>query len=223
MKICGLDVSMNSPGKCIFDLDDETFDIKTVNFSGFNPTNKRCIKHGNVHIDCVGTKYTSNNIIERINIALEILSKDTEDVKFIAMEGYSFSSAKSNSLFQIGEFTGALKKHFYDKGKGIMIYPPSVIKSFATGSGSAEKNLMKAYFEKDYPHFYPEIINTLPDFESPQSDLIDAFHIAMVLRYHIMFEAKKQVPEEILYKLSKKSSKKVSSILETEMIKKKSN
>jgi Holliday junction resolvasome RuvABC endonuclease subunit len=177
----------------------------------------------NVDIECVGTKYTSNNIIERINVALGILSKDMDDVKFIAMEGYSFSSAKSNSLFQIGEFTGALKKHFYDQGKGIMIYPPSVIKSFATGNGSAEKNLMKAFFISDYPELYPEIINTLPEFESPQSDLIDAFHIAMVLRYHIMFESKKPIPEEFLLKLSKKSSKKVSSILETTMLKKKSN
>lgn len=221
MKIAGIDASMNSSGLCILTLDDTTFDIQKINFYGYNKTKKRCIQEGNVNIQCVGTKYTSLSMFERQDIAYNILNMDMEDVKFVAIEGYSFGSTLSNSTFQIGEFIGGMKKMFYDNGKGIMIYPPSVVKYYATEKGNAQKNHMKIAFLEKYPQYYPHQIDPLPEFEDPASDLIDAFWIVMILRSHMMYERNLPLSEDITDALQHKSSKKVNSILETEMFKKK--
>lgn len=221
MKIAGFDASMNSTGKCIITMHDETFDILEIDFYGYNKTKKRCVEEGNVHIKCVGTQYTQMSMFERQDIAYNILNIDMDDVKFAAIEGYSFGSTLSNSTFQIGEFIGGLKKMLYDQGKGIVIYPPSVVKYYATEKGNAQKNHMKMAFLQRYPQYYPQQIEHLPPFEDPQADLIDAFWIAMILRSHIMYEAKVNLENEITEALEHKSSKKVESILETEMFKKK--
>jgi Holliday junction resolvasome RuvABC endonuclease subunit len=221
MKIAGIDLSINSPGKCIMDLDDNTLDIRSIKFYGFNTIKKRCLKQDNVEIDHVGSDYVKKNMFERQDLAYKILMKDMEEVKFAAMEGYSYSSAKSNSLFQIGEFSGGFKKIIYDMHKGLVIYAPSVVKLFSTGMGNAQKNNMKQAFVSQYPQYYPPCIEGLPQFDSPASDIVDAFWITTILRYHIAFEKNPElVPGDIMLKLSKKSSKKVSSILETKMFKK---
>ena len=166
MKICGIDPSMNSSGKCIMDLDPKDFSIKSIKFYGYNSVKIRCINEGNVKLTSVGTKYTKANMFDRQNIAYQIINEDMEDVKHVAFEGYAFGATKTNSIFQIGEFVGGMKKMFYDAGKGIMIYPPSVVKRFATGSGSADKTQMSAMFKEEYPNLYPEQFNLLPQTEA---------------------------------------------------------
>ncbi len=220
MKICGLDLSINSPGKCILDLDDNTLKIKSVNFYGFFMKKKWCLTEDNVEIVCIGTNFTKLNIFDRINKALEILDKDMEGVKFIACEGYAFDSV-SGSVFQNAEVAGSLKKHFYDQGKGIVVYPPSVIKKFFSGNGRAGKNLMEGAFKQRYPEYYPQCIDKLIKYESPKDDMIDAFALAEVLRCHISFEKDPSLlSENIIKDLMSKSTKKSGCILDTKMVKK---
>lgn len=222
MKIAGFDISINSPGKVIFDLNEEDFCIKSLKYYGFNTIKKRCLNQDNVNIVHVGSDYVKKNIFERQDTAYEILMRDMEEVKFVAMEGYSYSSGSSNSLFQIGEYSGGIKKLIYDAGKTIILYSPSTVKKFATGSGAAQKINMKQSMVSNYSQYYPICLETLPQYESPQADLIDAFFLAEVLRNHLLFEKNPNLlSPEILLALQSKSSKKTGSILETQSFKKK--
>ena len=188
MKIAGIDPSMNSTGKCIMDLDDETFDIKSIMFYGYHTTKVRSISGERLRIDHIGTKFTSYNMFERQDLAYNILATDMEDVRHIAFEGYAFGKTGTSSLIQLGEFNGGMKKFFYDQGKGIIIYPPTTIKHFATGSGAADKVGMVESFKKLYPCLYPESFNQLPQYDSPHSDLCDAFWICEILRNQLKYD-----------------------------------
>lgn len=221
MRICGLDLSINSSGKCIMDLDDN-LDIVNFKLYGYNKTKKYAMETEHISMKCLGSKYTELNFFERQSIAYDILLTDMDDVTFVGIEGYSFGSTKSNTLFQIGEFSGGIKKILYDMGKGILIYPPSVIKYYATENGNADKVKMKmGMMSEKYNRFYPEEMNIFKDFESPQSDLIDAFFICEILRNHMKYEKGLLTDDYVKYLLERKSTKKVNSIIETEMFLKK--
>lgn len=222
MKICGIDPSMNSSGKCIMELDDNTYDVLSVKFHGYCDTNKWCITGTNFEVFRVGTKYTKMNMFDRQNIAYDIILKDMEDIKFIAFEGYAFDVQQSNKIFQLGEFIGGIKKLFYDRNKGIIIYPPKVVKRFATGNGNADKCMMRKMFQEEFPQWYPEEFNTFIQDESPHSDLCDAFWIAETLRNHIKYEnlGIKSLDEGTVALLEWKADKKSHSIIETLMVKK---
>jgi Holliday junction resolvasome RuvABC endonuclease subunit len=221
MKICGIDPSINSSGKCIMELDDN-YNIIGVKLYGYNKTNKRCISGENFIVDRLGTKYDKLNMFERQDIAYEILNKDMEDVKHIAFEGYAFGKSGSRALIQLGEFIGGMKKMFYDQGKGIIIYPPKVVKRFATGNGNADKIMMSNMFKEEFPQFYPEGFSLFPQNQDPHSDMCDAFWIAETLRNHLIYDilGEEHLDEGTVALLEEKSSKKVSSIVETELLKK---
>jgi Holliday junction resolvasome RuvABC endonuclease subunit len=213
MQICGMDLSINSPGKVILNLDNSTFDVKSVSFFGYNQIKKRTLTQCNIKIAHIDKHFQILNMCERVNIATNILNESMEEVSIIAIEGYSYGS--EGRLFEIGEFTGGVKQFFYNQGKRIICYPPNCIKQFATGSGGADKIKMKLAFKNRFPTLYPIAIDNLPDFESPQSDLIDAFFIAMLLRFHIMYEKGLTLDQDILLALIHKSKIKSKSIAET--------
>jgi Holliday junction resolvasome RuvABC endonuclease subunit len=225
MKIAGIDPSMNSTGKCIMELDDENFSIKSISFYGYHTTKVRSISGGNVCIDHIGTKFTSLNMFERQELAYDILSKGMEDVKHIAFEGYAFGKKGTSSIIQLAEFNGGMKKFFYDQGKGLVIYPPTTIKHFATGSGAADKIAMVESFKKIYPELYPPIFNEFPQYESPHADLCDAFWICETLRNHLMYDVlgSERVEKKVAGLLEYKASKKSSCIVESTLFIKKKN
>jgi Holliday junction resolvasome RuvABC endonuclease subunit len=221
MKICGIDPSINSTGKCIMELDDG-YNIVSVKFYGYNMVRKRCLESDDVHMDCLGTKYNKLCMFDRQDIAYAFLKRDMEDVTHIAFEGYAFGKSGTSSLLQLGEFIGGMKKMFYDMGKGIIIYPPRVVKHFATGSGNADKSQMSLAFKSDFPQFYPEIFAQFPQNEDPHSDLCDAFWIAETLRNHLIYDimGPQYMEEGTVALLESKSTKKSQSIVETELVKK---
>lgn len=221
MKICGIDPSINSTGKCIMELNKD-FSIKSVKFYGYNKVKKRCIQTDVLHIDYVGNKYVKLVMFDRQDIAYSFLDRDMEDVEHIAFEGYAFGkSGGTSSLFQLGEFIGGMKKRYYDQGKGIIIYPPRVVKRFATGSGNADKSQMCGSFKSEYPSLYPEVFNELPQFGDPHADLCDAFWIAETLRNHLIYDVlgTDRMDEGTVALLEYKSTKKSQSIVETELVK----
>lgn len=223
MKICGIDPSMNSTGKCILELDDTTYHIISATFYGYNITKNRCFtRSGNVEVLHVGTKYTKENIFDRQNIVYEYLKKDMEDVNHVAFEGYAFGAGSTRSIFQLGEFIGGMKKMYYDMGKGIIIYPPTAVKMFATGRGTADKSQMCSAFKNEYPEFYPAEFEIMKQYEDPHSDLCDAFWIAETLRNHLVYDILGPDKMDIgtVALLESKSTKKSHSIIETQLVKK---
>jgi len=218
MKIAGIDPSMNSSGKCIMDLD-ENYKINSIHYYGYHTTKIRSISGERVEIAHIGNKYSSLNMFDRQNLAYDILNKDMEDVKHVALEGYAFGKTGSSSLIQLGEFGGGLRKFFYDQGKGVIFYPPTTVKHFATGSGAADKIRMAESIKQLYPECYPSIFESFHQYESPHSDLCDAFWICEVLRNHLIYDVfgSDALEEHIRLLLEFKSVKKSSSIIETKL------
>ena len=189
MKIAGIDPSMNSSGKVIMDLDDETFDVKDIQFYGYQDKLNAVLETEHFHIMCIGTDYDKIPMLARQDRALAILERDMADVKYISFEDYAYEKANegnSNSIFQIGEFCGIYRRHFYLQGKGIITYGIGQIKHFATGNGDAKKVAMCESMRELFPQFYyPEFDSFPKQYESPHSDLCDAFWMCEILRNHI--------------------------------------
>ena len=213
MKICGIDPSINSSGKVIMDLDDKTFDIKTVDYYGYSSHLCDLHEEEHIHIYPLGTDYTKQAMAVRMDRAFTVLDIDMEDVKYIAFEDYAYEEANkqgSNSIFQIGEFCGGVRYHFYKMGKGIITYGIPQIKHFATGSGGAQKPAMCQSVKDHYPQFYYPYLDTLtPQYESPHSDLCDSFWMCVILRNHIKYDilGPDSIPDETLGMLLYTSAK----------------
>ena len=74
-----------------------------------------------------------------VHIKLAIAAK-LSGVKGAALEGYSYNS--TGRVFELGEIGGVLKALLYESGISYVSVPPTVLKMFATGSGSASKDQM---------------------------------------------------------------------------------
>lgn len=204
MKIAGIDPSIHSSGKVIMDLDDENFDIRSVDFYGYQPVIKAAVDIPHLKITCSGTDYDHIPMSARFERAFTILDIDMEDVKYVSFEDYAYDEANqegSNSIFQIGEFCGGARYHFYMQGKGIITYGIPQIKHFATGKGNAKKPAMCEAVREFFPDYYLPYFDTFPkQYESPHSDLCDAFWICEILRNHIKYSilGPESLPEDIL-------------------------
>lgn len=224
MKICGIDPSINSSGKCIMTLHDTDYSIQDVAFYGYNMTKNRCFTEGNVDVFHVGTKFNKMNMFDRQNLVYDFMKKDMDDVRLVAFEGYAFGKSKqgSGSLIQMGEFIGGLKKLFYDMGMGLVLYPPIVVKRFATGNTKADKIHMRQAFQTEYPQFYPAQFNKFEiQDDTPHSDMVDAFWMAETLRCHLIYDVlgSDALNSGVVALLEYKATKKSHSIIETEFFK----
>jgi hypothetical protein len=133
------------------------------------------------------------------------------DVKYVAFEGYAYSKAKtgpnksqnSRGIFQLAEMVGSIKRSCYEAGIGVMIYPPTSLKKFATNDGNADKIKMWKYFKELYPTFYHPYLENIIDWENPCSDLVDAFWLCEALRNHLIYEilGKDRLPADRIYGL----------------------
>jgi Holliday junction resolvasome RuvABC endonuclease subunit len=204
------------------DLDDDTYQIKSLKFYGYDKAKIREFMGEQVFVHHLGSKYTNKIMYERQDIAYDIVKKDMEDVVHIAFENYAFGKQGTRSLVQLGEFIGGMKKLFYDMGKGIVLYPPKTVKKFATGNGNADKVLMCDVFQKTCPHLYPEEFSQFKNYESPLADMVDAFWIAETLRNHLIYDilGTEALEAGIVGLLESKSTKKTDSIVETPLVRK---
>jgi Holliday junction resolvasome RuvABC endonuclease subunit len=224
MKICGIDPSINSTGKCILELNDDDYNIIGVTFYGYNKVKKHCFpRSSSVEVFHVGTQYTNMNMFDRQNIVYDYMIKDMEDVSHVSFEGYAFGAGSTRAIFQLGEFIGGMKKLYYDMGKGIIIYPPRAVKRFATGNGNADKSQMCNAFKVEYPQFYPKEFELMKQYSDPHGDLCDAFWIAETLRNHLIYDVlgPDHMDEGTVALLESKSTKKSHSIVETELVRRK--
>ena len=64
----------------------------------------------------------------------------TSDVKFAALEGYSYDSV--GRVFELGEIGGVIKVMLVELGIDFVVVPPVLLKKFATGSTYASKEAM---------------------------------------------------------------------------------
>lgn len=225
MKICGIDPSIKSTGKVIMELDDETLDVKSIQFYGYTSTKIYAITDGNVQIEHVGTDYADKSLQERQRIAYDIIMRDMDEVSYVGIEDFAYSKANggaSGQMVQIAEFCGGLRYLLYMKGIGLMDYGIQQIKRYATGSGTADKVGMCSSFKELFPELYPEqAFSKLKQYESPMADLCDAFWMCEILRMHLKLDkfGPEALPEVQLALLTTTVTRGAMSLSDTPLVK----
>ena len=123
MNVLGIDPSLTATGYAVF------IDSKLRESGVIKPN-----KNGTVE--------------ERIEHIRDAIQRKIEHYKLktAVIEGYSYGS-KGRATFTSGELGGVLRNYFHRNNIELTVYPPTVIKLFATGKGTAKKELMimKAY------------------------------------------------------------------------------
>lgn len=188
MIIFGGDISINGTGIVKLFLDDE-FNIVDKDYLSF--TSKKYIhENSNGKILYYDTEQFPNYIEKNKWFHKHIIDfvKGTE---YGAIENYAF--AAPGKTFHIGEFTGLLKYFMYEMGIKLRLYAPTTIKKFASSYGGSGKTLVvdaydslliKQKFDLDYllkPKNEKKKTKTDLRYESPRSDIIDAYWLSQCL------------------------------------------
>lgn len=93
----------------------------------------------------------------------------------INLEGYSFGS--KGQVYNIGENAGILKWKLSSLKYKYFITPPTVVKKFATGKGTANKYLMHESFVVDTSLNLCDTLSVKDPDKSPCSDIVDSYFI----------------------------------------------
>jgi len=100
---------------------------------------------------------------------------DKYKVQEVYLEGYALGAR--GMVFSIAENTAILKQKLFERQIPVSIFPPTVIKKYATGAGNAKKEKMKKAFEDKYNYHLNELVEISHYTEAPYTDVIDAFWI----------------------------------------------
>ncbi len=192
MIIAGVDASINSTGVVLLELHDHNYDSFRVDYLGFTQVKK----HESINI----LHYSKKDFKTYMEQNLWMRSKIMEfckDAEYIAIEDYAY--AASGKVFHIAEFSGLLKHRMYASKKNIRLYDPLTIKMFATTKGSADKIRMVDEFDTNTSWQTKPDIDFLIDknrasskYDSPRSDLVDAYFIAKLLQLELSFKSGRQ-------------------------------
>ena len=98
----------------------------------------------------------------------EITSKYLSETISAFIEGYAYGA--NNQREALGELGGVLRISLYDDGINMVIIPPTVVKQYITGKGTADKIAMALAVMKQFGQ------------EFPTTDQTDAFSLAVIGR-----------------------------------------
>jgi Holliday junction resolvasome RuvABC endonuclease subunit len=172
--IAGIDYSLTSPAICICN-DAEEFHISNCLFFYLTSIKKYELGtdryRGMLFPEYEGDIERYNNISQW---TLTLL--DHYDVEHVFIEGYSMGS--KGRVFNIAENTALLKYKLWLQDYPTHIYPPTVIKKFATGKGNANKELMQEEFIAETGYNLKQMLGQSEKQWNPSSDIIDAYWIA---------------------------------------------
>ena len=130
MNILGIDPSLTSSGICL--MNGETGEIsETIAIQPNNTGPERLASF---------RQEITNLIAMRSNMHAFI-------------EGYAFGA--NNQREALGELGGVLRLALYDAGIPIVVIPPTILKKFATGRGTADKVAMAVQLMKEFGISYP--------------------------------------------------------------------
>jgi Holliday junction resolvasome RuvABC endonuclease subunit len=150
-------------------------------------------------------------LVDEINGFVHLSNTNPKSV-LCAFENYAYevkTGKTSSSLTGLCEATGILKHKLHCEGYAIDLIPPSTIKSWFTGNGSAKKPDMWNTYEAMntgvdlktliYAHCFrneEEKQKELKTIPSPHSDIVDAFAIASCLTSGVYKMGKMQAKKE---------------------------
>lgn len=101
-----------------------------------------------------------------------------QDPVELFMEGYAMGG--KGRVFEIAENTGLVKYKLWKLGHDIKLFPPTVVKKFATGKGNSDKNQMyEAFLQRTKIPLMQYYQPKAKSVGSPVGDLVDSFYIAL--------------------------------------------
>jgi len=111
------------------------------------------------------SEFELNKLLNNIDISENILNiikssiENSLDKIYIAMEGVSFSSTKTQSIADLGGLSTLIRYKIYkyfqqnqDNYGNLYILTPNEVKKFASGIGNAKKDIMTSLFQQLYPN-----------------------------------------------------------------------
>lgn len=104
------------------------------------------------------------------------------------LEGYSLHSV--NRSFDLGEVGGILRLCLYDMGLPFTVVPPTTLKKFASGTGTADKDAMR------------RAVHARWSIDIPQDDACDAYALAHVARLLFTRAPTTRIDAEVLKTLT---------------------
>lgn len=89
-------------------------------------------------------------------------------LRYACIEGYAMQSV--NRSFDLGEVGGIVRLCLYDTGLEFTVVPPTTLKKFASGKGTADKEAMRQGVKERW------------QVDIPQDDACDAYALAQLAR-----------------------------------------
>lgn len=180
MTFAGIDYSMTCPAMTILNQD-----LGKYSFYYLHKVSKRVVNEpGRLESDLLdknesviegnrqGETLLSMRRFDKIaSWFIERIVREAVDVVFI--ENYSFGS-RGGLAFSIAENTTTLKMKLYNLNIKTRIIPPTTVKKFATGKGTATKEMMVDAFHGVMPPF--EVLQEYSH-DSPYTDLVDSYWV----------------------------------------------
>ncbi len=174
MIVAGIDYSLTSPAICVHEGDEWSYE----NCSFYYMVQKEKLAMSQPQFYATMYPEFKSDIHRFDNLAswsLGILKAHRVERCFI--EGYAFGAV--GRVFQIAENAGVLKYKAWKEGLNFEVYPPTVIKKFATTKGNANKEKMYEAFIQENAVDIREKVGILNINQwNPVSDIVDSYYIA---------------------------------------------
>jgi len=182
-KIAGIDASINGTAVTIIEMD-EMFNIMSASYKSYAPTKIQYTKDPDnlIRLD-KSVKDTFGSSYAQYVWNSENFAKWVDGVQYAAIEDYAF--AANGRVFDLAENTSLMKKVIWDQGTALRKYEPTVVKKYATGNGTADKNKMFEAYKKKYDGTL-DLSQLIEGKDHPREDIVDSFFIAMLLRTELM-------------------------------------
>jgi len=177
--IIGIDYSMVCPSVCAYNGTDSSW---YVNYK------KPGLPYPNLPNVYFTRSYEDKEIPRYIELANWVVSIVQQHVvSFIVLEDYAFGA--NGRLTQLSENAGTLKVKLYENCPSIPLHvvAPTTMKKFATGKGTATKDIVWESFVKEYPlaTSWPSICHPRAEkIHSPLSDIADSYFLAKYGEHH---------------------------------------
>ena len=178
-KIAGIDYSLTSPAICVWrSNNDRVFDFDSCDVyyleNVSRPTTHGCL---NIHGEPYPEWKTEEERHDKLSDWTMSIVKGCE----VFIEGYAFATTGKSHVRSVTENTGLLKHKMHKVKIPFTSIPPSVIKKYATGKGTANKELMYEAFNAELvtpsdlqQRFKPKS----KKLSNPVTDIVDAYFIA---------------------------------------------
>ena len=139
--------------------------------------------------------------VERLSVIRQglrkILGAYPDKIHFAALEGYAYDVG-AGRVFELGEVGGLVKMALWDAAIPFIIVPPTSLKQFVAGNGSATKEQMRLAVQQKW------------GIDLDQNDECDAFGLAQVARAFFLNKGTTRSELEVLKKLRDAGKKKFS-------------